>query len=148
VLPDDLLAAFTRIRTAAEEFMDDRDLARLGWSETSVTDVAIHRGSPEVSVVQFNQQQEGRGVGADYLWWWLDSLRAECFGMLVQAKRMYREGDRWAVDVSHRNGRQLGDLVRTAEHLEVLAIYAIYMGGRVFRAGMAGLAPGRWTPRK
>lgn len=129
----ELLNAFTRVRLAAETYMDERDRADLGWVEESVTDVAVHRGLPELRVVQFNRQQEGRGVGADYLWWWLDRDSDECFGMLVQAKRLHREDKRWSVDISHRNGKQLGDLRRTANQFNVPAMFAIYTGGRVFR---------------
>jgi hypothetical protein len=114
--------------------MDDRDLAGLGWDEESVTNVAIHRGLPEVRVVQFNRQQEGRGVGADYLWWWLDNSTSESFGMLVQAKRLILDAERrWIVDISHGDGRQLRDLLHTAHRFEVPAMYAVYTGGRVFR---------------
>ena len=105
-----------RIRAAAALYMDERDAAGLGWSEESVTDVAVHRGQPEVEVVQFNRRQEGGGVGADHLWWWLDRSSSDCFGMLVQAKRLDLSGTRPKVDISHRGGKQLGDLMRTAEH--------------------------------
>lgn len=128
-----LLDAFTRVRVAAEDYMDERDRADLGWVEESVTDIAAHRGLPELRVVQFNRQQEGRGVGADYLWWWLDRDSDECFGMLVQAKRLHREGARWTVDISHKNGKQLGDLLRSAKQFDVPAMFSIYTGGLVFR---------------
>lgn len=128
-----VLDAFARVRVAAEEYMDGRDEAGLGWVEESVTDVAIHKGLPEVRVVQFNRQEEGRGVGADYLWWWLDQSSGECFGMLVQAKRLQHQSTRWTVDISHRNGKQLGDLCRTADHFGVPAMFGIYTGGQVFR---------------
>jgi hypothetical protein len=128
-----LLEAFGRVRVAAEEYMDERDRAGLGWVEESVTDVAVQKGIPEVRVVQFNRHQEGGGVGADYLWWWLDQSSSECFGMLVQAKRLNRSGTKWTVDIRHRDGKQLGDLHRTAKHFEVPAVFAVYTGGRVFR---------------
>jgi hypothetical protein len=113
--------------------MDERDRTELGWVEEAVTDVAIHKGLPEVRVVQFNRKQEGGGVGADYLWWWLDQASSECFGMFVQAKRLYRTANRWTVDISHRRGKQLGDLCRTANQFEVPAMFGIYTGGQVFR---------------
>ena len=90
--------------------MDERDLAGLGWAEESVTDVAVHKGRPEVQVVQFSRHQEGGGVGADYLWWFLEEVTGECFGMLVQAKRLSRTGTRWTVDIGHRSGQQLARL--------------------------------------
>jgi hypothetical protein len=133
----DLLAAMGRIRVAAEDLMDERDLAQLGWTEEAVTEVCIHRGLPEVQVVQFNKKQEGGGVGADYLWWWLDSATTECFGMLVQAKRMTWRSGRWAVDISHRKGKQFGDLMRTAHFFRVPAIYGVYTGGLIYRQNTA-----------
>jgi hypothetical protein len=131
-----LLDAFSRIRRAAETFMDGRDLAGLGWVEESVTDVAVHMGLPEVQVVQFSRRQEGAGVGADYLWWFVEEQSSECFGMLVQAKRLSRTGTRWTVDIRHRNGRQFADLLDSAKHFQVPAMYAIYTGGRVFRRSL------------
>lgn len=146
VLTAELLAACSRIRVAAEEFMDDRDLAGLGWDEETVTNVAIHRGLPEVRVVQFNRQQEGRGIGADYLWWWLDRASSECFGMLVQAKRLHLDdAHRWIVDISHRDGGQLNDLLNTARQFQVPAMYAVYTGGRVFRRHTACVHDGTPT---
>lgn len=134
---DTALAGFTRIRETAEAFMDKRDLAGDGWHEEAVSAVAVIEGRPEVDVVEFSRNQEGRGpnaLGADYLWWWIDSATEECFGMLVQAKRLTRSaGGDWLVDVTHREGKQLGDLIRTSEELGVPAVYAVYTGGRVFR---------------
>lgn len=131
-----LLNAFGRVRSAAEQHMDDRDRTGLGWVEETVTDVAVHKGIPEVRVVQFNRQQEGGGIGADYLWWWLDQTSDECFGMLVQAKRLHRTANKWTVDISHRDGKQLGDLRRTANDFQVPAMFAIYTGGRLFRSDL------------
>jgi hypothetical protein len=128
----ELLGACTRVRVAAEDHMDGRDRAGLGWAEESVTDAAVHQGLPELRVVQFNRHQESR-VGADYLWWWLDRDSDECFGMLVQAKRLHRVGGRWTVDIGHRNGKQLADLLRSADRFQVPAIYSVYTGGPVFR---------------
>ena len=128
-----LLSAFGRVRGAAEQYMDERDRTSLGWVEESVTDVAVHKGLPEVRVVQFNRQQEGGGVGADYLWWWLDQTSSECFGMLVQAKRLIRTASKWTVDIRHRGGEQLAELSRTASHFEVPAMFAVYTGGQLFR---------------
>lgn len=141
-----VLAAFTRIRQAAETYMDKRDLAGDGWNEEVVTALAVTEGRPQVDVVEFNRNQEGRGpnaLGADYLWWWLDGATGECFGMLVQAKPMKRHGDRWQVDVTHRSGKQLGDLLRAAQELQVPAVYAVYTGGLVYRESLACLHSGR-----
>lgn len=134
------LIGFSRIRETAEAYMDKRDRAGDGWSEEVVTALAVTEGRPHVDVVEFNRNQEGRGpnaLGADYLWWWIDRATEECFGMLVQAKRLKRTSDDWQVDVTHREGKQLGDLIRTANELEVPAVYAVYTGGLVFRDQLA-----------
>ncbi|MAY94944.1 hypothetical protein [uncultured Nocardioides sp.] len=132
----DVLDAFTRIRCAAETHMDHRDRERLGWSEETVTEACTNQGLPQVKVIPFNRNQEGRAIGADYLWWFLDQRSSACFGMLVQAKRISRGADRWKVDIRHRQGRQLADLLATARQLEVPAMYGIYTGGLVLRADM------------
>jgi hypothetical protein len=131
-----LLAAFVRVRSTAESYMDERDRAGLGWAEDVVSALAVHKGQPVVEVVEFNRDQEGRGVGADYLWWWLDRASDECFGMLVQAKRLLRHHGRWEVDIRHRAGRQYRDLLATADQFQVPAIYAVYTGGLVFRSSL------------
>jgi hypothetical protein len=135
-MTDEVLSAFTRIRSAAENHMDERDRRRIGWSEETVTEVCSHQGLPQVRVIPFNRNQEGKAVGADYLWWWLDRSSSVCFGMLVQAKRLSRVGARWTVDIRHRDGAQLEDLYATARQLEVPAMYSVYTGGTVFRAGL------------
>lgn len=149
--PTTLLEACTRIRAAAERHMDDRDRKDLGWVEEPVTDVAIGEGIPFVKPVQFNRTQEGT-VGADWLWWWLDSASDECFGALVQAKRIKRSGAKWIVDVRHgldfvggdpdSSRSQYGRLLDAADQLGVPAVYAFYTGGLVFRRDLTCPHPG------
>lgn len=132
----EVLDAFTRIRVAAETHMDHRDRERLGWSEETVIEVCSHQGLPVVTVIPFNRAQEGRATGADYLWWFLHHASSACFGMLVQGKRLTRGNGRWNVDIRHREGKQLADLLATARQLEVPAMYSVYTGGLVFPAEM------------
>lgn len=133
--PATLLEAFHRIRVADEMHMDELDALGVGWTEETVTEVAIHKGTPFVKAVPFYKGQEGI-IGADWLWWWLDNETQECFGMLVQAKRLKHEGKNWTLDIRQRDGQQLGDLLASAAQLEVPAIYAAYTGGRLFRTDM------------
>lgn len=139
--PSDVLAAFTRVRKAAEAHMDELDALGLAWEEETVTNVSVHRGHPVVKVVKFNKIQEGRAIGADYLWWWLDENTGVCFGMLVQAKRLtrnlVRNQMRWTLDVRHNGGQQFRDLLLTANELLVPAMYGVYTGGLVYRAELA-----------
>ncbi len=95
-----------------------------------------HRGRPQVQVIPFNRRQEGT-IGADYLWWFLDQDSSASFGMLVQAKRLSRSGERWKVDIRHKHGEQFRDLLATSHQLQVPAMYGIYAGGRVFRANLS-----------
>lgn len=119
----EVLAACTRIRRAAERHMDEHDALGLAWDEEGVTSASAHKGHPQVKVVTFNKVQEGKGVGADYLWWWLDADSDVCFGMLVQAKRLTRSpvrGEmRWTVHLDHKNGQQLRDLLSASTALGV-----------------------------
>jgi len=110
-----------RIRVAQKSFMDNRDLASLGWAEEADTEVAIHRGRPAVRVVQFNRWQEGPRhrrrltCGGGF-----DRASTECFGMLVQRTNSSRRRHRWIVDISHRAGGQLKDhLLNTARQFQV-----------------------------
>lgn len=112
--------------------MDRQDLDGLGWSEETVTELSIGAGLPFVKPIPFNRNQEGQ-VGADWLWWWLDNATEECFGMLVQAKRLKGALGSWSLDVSHGKGKQKLNLMEAADQLEVPAVYGVYMGGRVFR---------------
>lgn len=130
--PTSLLEALTRIRTQAEAHMDHHDRNGLSWSEETVTEIAIGAGLPFVRPIPFNRRQES-AVGADWLWWWLDRSSEECFGMLVQAKRIKHECNKWKLDVSHREGKQQLSLIESAEQLEVPAIYGVYTGGMVLR---------------
>jgi hypothetical protein len=139
----DVLDALTRIRESAEAHMDERDRERLGWTEETVTEICSHRGLPHVKVIPFNRTQEGNAIGADYLWWWLERSSTVCFGMLVQAKRLTREGNKWKVDIRHKDGRQLDDLLTTAGTLQVPAMYGVYAGGLVFRADLPCLHNGK-----
>ncbi len=138
---NDLLAAFTRVREAAEAHMDELDALGHAWEEETVTNVSVHRGHPVVKVVKFNKVQEGGAIGADYLWWWLDRDTDVCFGMLVQAKRLtrtlLRERARWTLDVRHNDGQQFRDLLQTANELQVPAMYSVYTGGLVYREQLA-----------
>lgn len=123
---NEVLDAFTRVREAAEAHMDELDALGHTWEEETVTNVSVHRGHPVVKVAKFNKVQEGRGIGADYLWWWLDRDADVCFGMLVQAKRLtrnlVRDRMRWTLDVRHNGGQQFRDLLQTANDLMVPAM--------------------------
>jgi hypothetical protein len=112
--------------------MDRQDQAGLGWTEETVTEIALAAGLPFVKPIPFNRPQEA-SVGADWLWWWLEPSSQECFGMLVQAKRVKGGPGRWSLDVSHGQGPQQQRLLETADQFDVPAIYGCYMGGLELR---------------
>lgn len=129
---DDLLAAFTRARERVESHMADSEVDDVAWHEETVTDLLLRAARPQVSYHPFHRWQEKR-VGADWLWWWLDET-GECFGMLVQAKRMHRHGDRLEFDFRAGDGSQMTRLLAAADVLAVPAIYALYLGTPAWRA--------------
>lgn len=105
--------------------------------EEVLTDLLLTSAHPEVSYAWFNQKQEGE-VGADWLWWFVDKT-AECFGVLIQAKKLKRVGDRWTVDIEYRSGDelQIRRLMRTADDLKVPAAYVLYTGDVAYRTGLS-----------
>ena len=130
----EVAAALTAVRERAESHMDQSDAAGLPWGEEAVTEGVWLAGMPTFQVVPFGRRQE-RAVGADWLWWVLGPGE-ECFGMLVQAKRLRRRGSGpWRLDVGYRGGEQAERLQDTADALSVPAVYALYLGGTVLRSG-------------
>ncbi|QIK74754.1 DUF6615 family protein [Nocardioides piscis] len=125
--------ALVTVRQSAEAEMDKLDIQGLTWHEDHITQTCWSAGWPVLKVVPFTQPQEGV-VGADWLWWWVDDSSGECFGMLIQAKRLKHEGSRWTVDVRYRNGEQYRALLAAAGYFKVPAIYTVYLGGKILRA--------------
>lgn len=80
----------------------------------------------------FTRRQEA-AVGADWLWWWVDH-DGECFGMLVQAKRLFCDGPDWSLDFQAKRGEQMRELLGTADRFSVPAAYVLYMGSVEYRA--------------
>jgi hypothetical protein len=127
----ELLAAFNRARQAAEIHMLDSDADQVSWHEETVTDLLLRAASPQLSYYPFHRRQEAR-VGADWLWWWVDSS-GECFGMLLQAKRLHRRGDQLEVDLRAGDGTQMTTLFAASDVLQVPAMYALYLGTAAWR---------------
>jgi hypothetical protein len=89
-----------------------------------------------VRFVEFNRTQEAL-VGADWLWWFVDET-GECFGLLVQAKRLKLKGSRWTIDFGYRSGTesQMVKLLDASTHLGVAAAYVLYFGDRTYRGNL------------
>ncbi len=114
--------------------MVDSDRCGDIWHENTVSDIVRVKAAPAVTSMRFSGRQENK-VGADWLWWWIDTT-GECFGMLVQAKRLKHIGTRATIDFRYDNGEQMRSLFRTSDHFQVPAVYALYFGGVDHRHGL------------
>lgn len=131
---DDLLAAFTRARKRAEQHMIGCERDGSSWREETVSELVWQAARPYVMYADFNRHEEA-AVGADWLWWWVDG-NGECFGMLVQAKRLFCNGGNWSLDFGAKKGMQMRQLFSSAEYFSVPAAYGLYMGSIDYRASV------------
>ncbi|MCX4751155.1 hypothetical protein OG455_37590 [Kitasatospora sp. NBC_01287] len=131
----DVLAAFTRGRLAVEDHVRESALQDREWGEEETTVQLLMKAHPEVRYVEFARTHEGQ-VGADWLWWFVD-LTGECFGLLVQAKKLKPIKTGFTVDFKHpdNTSKQMADLLRTADRFNVPAVYALYCGDLTYRGG-------------
>jgi hypothetical protein len=83
---------------------------------------------PRIEYAQFNRAQEGV-VGADWLWWFLDDS-GECFGVLIQAKKLYGSVGNRKIDLEYPRGTrgQMKALFAAADHFDVPCAYILYCG--------------------
>jgi len=77
----DLLSALAHARTVAEDHMIRADRIGISWREETISELLWVNAQPFVMCPDFTHHEENV-VGADWLWWWVDS-GGECFGMLV-----------------------------------------------------------------
>jgi len=132
----DLFKTLARARVVAEEHMIGADRVGISWREETVSELLWVNAQPFVRCADFSRHEESR-VGADWLWWWVDDA-GECFGMLVQAKRLHYRDGRPRLDFQHGQGQQMARLFKAAEQLQVPAVYAVYFGGTEFRGMRCG----------
>ena len=106
--------------------------ALLRWGETSITEIVMSRAAAAVNVVPFTQPAETIS-GADWIWWWVDADSA--YGMLVQAKRLNVHPGKWRFDFGYRSaaGGQQSILRATAASLNLVPVYALYLGTGDYR---------------
>jgi hypothetical protein len=122
-----LHSALTRARTAAERHMTAADRVGISWREETISELLWVNAQPHVSCADFTHHEESV-VGADWLWWWVDS-HCECFGMLVQAKRLHHRHGQPQLYLNCDGGWQMTRLLSAARELQVPAVYALYFGG-------------------
>ncbi len=125
--------AFRRARIRAVRHMAECEQASLRWGETSVTEILISSSAGAVNVVPFTQRAESLS-GADWVWWWVDSLSA--YGMLIQAKRVTMTSGNWHFDFNYPKGTgaQRSTLMSAATLLDLLPVYALYLGTGGYRS--------------
>ncbi len=131
----ELRASLTRAREAAERHMTGCERDRSSWREETISELVWQAARPWVMYADFTRYEEAT-VGADWLWWWVDDA-GECFGMLVQAKRLHCVGNNWTIDFNANKGEQMQRLFRTAETFSVPAFYVLYMGGMDYRSNFS-----------
>ncbi len=130
--------ALARARSAVEAHWVLRRQQGAQVSEEEMTTELLKAAWPELVYQEFNRAEEGR-LGADWLWWFV-SPSGECFGTLLQAKKIKVHGDRFSVDLGYTIGStersQLQTLLHTADMFNVPAGYILYCGDRDFRKGL------------
>lgn len=128
--------AFRRARVHSVQHMGACERAQLRWGETAVSEIVMSRAAAAVSVVPFTQHAEAVS-GADWVWWWVDSTSA--YGMLVQAKRLTLNQARWRFDFGYPGGTgsQRANLRSSAASLDLIPVYALYLGTGDYR---------KWAP--
>ncbi len=108
------------------------------WAEEAATGRLLEEAYPHVRFRKFTTGEEARN-GADWLWWWIDHTGTS-FGMLVQAKLLKRRRNGWHIDFGYRRRAtqptQIHRLFATAEKFAVPAVYVLYCGDQIYRAGM------------
>lgn len=124
--------AFRRAREHSVQHMAACEKALLHWGEMSITEIVMSRAATAVSVVPFTQPAEATS-GADWIWWWVDADSA--YGMLVQAKRLNVHRGKWRFDFGYRSsaGSQQSSLRATAASLDLVPVYALYLGTGDYR---------------
>jgi len=132
----ELQKVLTSARVKVDQHWCQRSLSGDEASEEELTITYLMAASPEVRYAQFNRRQEGT-TGADWLWWFVDKS-GECFGMLVQAKKLHHVRDNWKIDFGYQSGDepQVNKLLALSNHLEVPAVYVLFCGDAKYRGGM------------
>lgn len=128
----DVRTALAAGRAACVDHMAACEATGLQWTEEPVTEILLSRTAPQVRFVAFTRREEAE-VGADWLWWWI-APSGESFGMVVQAKRLYVQKDKWSFKFNYNAGQQRRALFEAAEALEVAPIYCLYLGTQRYRA--------------
>lgn len=136
-LPDPYFG-FQQGRRAVDRHMRTFIQAGQMWREDDATGILLQHAFPHVDFYRFNQREESR-VGADWLWWWIDTTGTS-FGLLAQGKILKRRGSGWHIDFQYRRRgaerTQIEELICSASRFGVPAAHVLYCGDRAYRAGL------------
>ncbi|MEV6445092.1 hypothetical protein [Amycolatopsis sp. NPDC051716] len=134
----DLYRAFQRGRLAVDRHVSKVLQVEDMWAEETATDILLAEAAPDVRYWKFTKQQEST-VGADWLWWWIDTSGAS-FGLLTQAKVLKRRGVGWHVDFGYRRRKteptQIDRLLASSREFNVPAAHVLYCGTPAYRSGL------------
>ena len=128
-----LVTALRAGRLAVEEYVTASEAHGDVWGEVQASSRLMIAAASRVDYCPFNPREE-KETGADWLWWWIDAT-GECFGMLVQAKKLHHRGSTWSIDFGYGrpSGDQMRALFRTADTLSVPPIYMFSTGDVTYR---------------
>ena len=141
--PDDWLD-IARVLAVARSEVDTRSRRREAQGHHADEELQTHwlcdAAWPRIEYAQFNRIEEGV-VGADWLWWFLDA-GGECFGILIQAKKLRGRPGHRTIDLAYPDGTrgQMRRLFAAANHFDVPAGYILYCGDHRQRADLACVA--------
>jgi len=123
-------------RVAAEGQMSVLESQGESFEETAITNLLLTTGHPLIRFVKFNQVEEGKWTGADWIWWWIDATTGEAFGAVIQAKRLKRKSSRWWIDFGYDDNRQRSNLFFVGDYFGVVPLYVLYLGTSDYRGGV------------
>lgn len=130
-----LLSLMRDARLAAELQMSVFESEGEEYEETAITSQLLAMTRPLTRFVKFNQVQEGRWTGADWIWWWVEEGTGESFGAVIQAKRLKKKSSRWWVDFAYKDNQQRRDLMWLGDFYQIVPLYALYLGTSNYRSG-------------
>lgn len=132
----DVRDALTSGRQAVDAHVASRARQGHDAKEESLTEILLVTAGDTLRYVEFSRHDEAK-VGADWLWWFVDET-GECFGLLVQAKRMRIERGRYKISFGYQSGgqSQMDLLLRASTRLGVASAYLLYCGDRAFRGDL------------
>ena len=135
--PVDIATALANARLVVEARLKQREAQGDDADEEEQTHWLCDAAWPHIRYAPFNRREEGV-VGADWLWWFLDDS-GECFGVLIQAKKLSGQPGHPRLDLAYPRGTrsQMRKLFAAADDFDVPSAYILFCGDRDRRADLA-----------